>query len=808
MALFSGNDLRDAARALRRSPTISACAILCLALGLGVTTAISSAIDKALLQAPPFNDPGSLVTVYRTTPHFKTGPFSAPNYLDLSRHARQLTIAAVSYGTSLLTVGGEATQVSVLNTTGNLFPMLGVKAQAGRLLLPADDARDQPRVVVLSDELWHSQFAGDPSIVGRSILLDGNQVTVVGIAPRDFRIPRGPSVLKAQVWEPLRFTDNQLQQRGSNFMPALGRLAPGATLASAQREMDDLFNGLVTVYPDLKGEGIRVVPLTVDATASVRTPLLLMLGAVLMVLLIAATDVASLLLARGVHRRRETAIRSALGGSRWAVMRPVFLESVLLAMIGALLGLGLAWAGVRTIGALATRRLPQLAGLTVDLRVIGFALLMALIVAIACGVAPAWRTASVDPQDALRDGRGGGMGRGQHRLLAALVIGEVALSLMLMIGAGLVLRGFSKLVHSDPGFDPAPIVTLAVTVSPQAYTGQEGPTRHFLNPALDAIRQLPGIEAASSIQLLPYDSWGWNGNTRYEGEPADNRTQRPLVEFRMVANDFFKVTGQKLLSGRTLLPSDDDRPESPYVVVVNEALVKRDFKGVDPIGKRFYTGDSTFGTIVGVVSNIRNVGPFAPPTAEMYSTYLQSGNGFSSFPLMIRVRHGDPLAVVPAIRKAIRAIDPLAAVTNVRSMDEVMTASVGAPRFYLLLLATFAIVAIVLAVAGLYGVLSFAVAQRTRELGIRSALGSTATRTAALVARQGMLLVAIGVIGGVAGAIALTRLLSGLLYGVSPLDPLAWLSACALLATAGLAATLVPSWRASRTDPLTAMRGE
>jgi putative ABC transport system permease protein len=810
LSLFSLSDLRDAGRGLLRAPTISLSAILCLGLGLGATTAISSAIDRALLQAPPFRNPGGLVTVYRTAPQANNWPFSAPNYVDLARATKKLSsLSVISFNTNLLTLPGEAIQVNSLGVTGNLFPSLGVTPQYGRLLTPADDANDQDKVVVLSDEIWRERFGADPAIVGNSIQLDGEKVTVVGIAPREFRIPRGGQVLRAQLWTPLRFTPQQLSQRQSNYLMALGRLAPGATVAAAQAELNGIFDGIVATYPKLRGEGVRVVPLQSESVAAVKTPLLLVFGAVCMVLLIAATDVASLLLARGVHRRRETAIRSALGGSRWAVMRPVLLESMLLALAGVLLGLALAWVGVRTIGTLASERLPQLTGLRVDLRVIVFALVLALIVAVACGAVPAWRSASVDPQDALRDGRGGGMGRGGHRALGALVVIEVALSLVLMVGAGLVLKGFSRLTRSDPGFDPAPILTLDATVSPQAYPDTNGGVKRFarfLEPALAAIRQLPGVASAASIQLIPYENWGWNSNMRYEGQPGDNPTQLPLVENRIVTPEFFGVTRQRLLSGRLLQESDDERKESPYVVVVNQALVKRDFPGRNPIGARFYTGDTTFGTIVGVVSDIKNVGPYAPPTPEMYSTFRQNGGGFSSFPIMIRVTGRDPMAIVASVRAAIRRVDPTAAITHVSSMNDVIAKSVGRPRFYLTLLATFALVAVVLAVAGLYGVMSYAVAQRTRELGIRNALGSGSPRLIRLVAGQGMRLIGIGVILGLAGAAAVTRLLTGLLYGVSPLDVGTWIGACALLGAAGMVATAIPSFRAVRVDPLTAMR--
>ncbi|HEY3933814.1 MAG TPA: ABC transporter permease [Gemmatimonadales bacterium] len=803
------SDLREAVRGLLRAPVISGSAILCLALGLGSTTAIASAIDRALLQPPPFRDPGQIVDVYRTAPQGNNWPFSNGTYYDLANNTRQLTgIAAISYGTSLLTLPNDALQEQSLYVTGNLFPILGVRAQVGRLLTPADEDPGQTPVAVLGDKLWQTRFGGDPAIVGKPILLNGQQVIVVGIAPKDFRIPRGGGVLESQLWLPLRLTPQQRASRGSNYLSAFGRLAPGATIGSAQAEMNRLFAGVVAVYPDARGEGVRIAPLQAEAVAAVRTPLLLTFGAVLMVLLIAVTNVASLLLARGVQRRRVTAIRAALGASRWNIMRPVLMESVVLAGAGLLVGLALAWAGVQTIGALAAQRLPQLAGLHIDYRIVGVAVAIALVAAVGCAAAPAWRTLSVDPQSALSGGRGGGMGRDQHRALGALVVVEVALSLVLILGAGLVLKGFSRLTGNSPGFDPDEILTLQATVSRQAYPDSDAKINRFVTPVIAAIEQVPGVAAAASIQLLPYQSWGWNFNIRYEGQPATDMTRLPLAEIRIVTPGFFQVTQQRLIAGRLLRESDDDRPSSQAVAVVNQALVKRDFHGRDPIGARFYFGDTGLTTIVGVVSDIRNVGPYNPPSPELYATYLQGQLGTAAFPIMVRVRHGDPTAIAPAVRAAIRRVDPTAAVTDVQPINDIIALSVGQPRFYLILLGTFAIVAGVLAVAGLYGVLGYSVAQRTRELGIRNALGSSTGGLMRLVARQGVTLVAIGVAIGLAGAVVLTRLLTRMLYGVSPLDLPTWIAASTVLIASGVGATLIPSFRATRVDPLTAMRVE
>jgi len=528
---------------------------------------------------------------------------------------------------------------------------------------------------------------------------------------------------------------------------------------------------------------------------------------VLMVMLIATTNVASLLLARGVQRLREMSVRTAIGASRWDVMRPVLAESVLIAATGAALGLGLAVLGVKTIGKLAAARMPQLAGLTVDMRIIAFSLVLSGVVAVLCGAVPAWRATKVDPQDALRGGRGGGAGRGHLRALDALVVVEVALSLVLLISAGLMLKGFSHLLQNSPGFDPAQMLAMDVRVTPKAY--KEGTSvQQFLEPALAAIARDPAVTAEGAITLLPYDNWGNNFNIRYEGQPKDHIGQMPIVESRVVTPGFFEVTRQRLLSGRLLSSADDGGPKTGAVVVVNEALVKRDFAGKDPIGKRFYTGDTTVATIVGVVSDIKNSGPVRPPAPEIYETYQQGASSSYSFEVVVRVKGDDPLAEAKSVQAAIRSIDRGAAISRVRAMNTVISDSVGQPRFLFSLMGVFAAVALVLAVAGLYGVMSYVVAQRTRELGIRAALGSTPTRTLRLVARRGAILIGTGIVVGFIASSGVTKLLTSMLYGVSPADVLTWGFGALTIAVAGMAAVLIPSVRATRVDPVRAMRIE
>jgi predicted permease len=804
-------ELRNAARGLARVPTVTLSAVTCLALGIGATTAISSAISRALLQQPPLRDPDRLVAVHRVTPQsgpMGTWPQSAPNYVDLAGSARRIEgLSAISQGTALVDLRDEAVQASQLYVTGNMFSMLGVSAQRGRVILPDDDRLESPLVALLSDEFWRKRLGADAAVVGGTMRIDGAPTTIIGILPPDFRIPHGGNVLRADVWMPIRFTPSRLASRRNNYLLLLGRLAPGATVPSAESEMKQLFTGLVATYPQLHGEDLRVAPLQRENVQSIRTPLLLLFGAVCMVLLIAATNVAALLLARGVQRRREMAVRSALGATRWDAMRLALTESMIITGLGVVGGMLLAIAGVRTIGTLAAARMRQLAGLQIDVRVIGFALGLSLIVAIACAAVPAWRAATVDPQDALRSGRGGGAGRDHHRALRALVVLEISLSLVLLIGAGLVLKGFAGLLRNDPGFATSRVLTLRLTTSATRYPNSSS-VRNFLEPALAAVRNVPGVAAAAAITQVPYISWGTNGNVRYEGQSGDDPTRLPIAEQRSVSPDFFAVTQQRLIAGRLLRQDDDDSPTARAVVVVNKALADRDFKGRDPVGQRFHLTDTTFATIVGVVSDIRNAGPIGTPQPEMYWTYRQASLGTSNFPLMIRVRDDDPAAFAAAVTAAIRGVDPTVAIGDVKTMPEVIAQSLGRPRFYFALLGTFAAVAVALALAGLYGVLSYAVAQRTREMGIRAALGSSRKAIMGLVTLEGLRLVGIGLLLGLAGGAAVTRLMVFMLYGVSPLDAATWVISALLMVGAAAVAAIVPAFRAARVDPLVAIQME
>ena len=805
-------EVRQAARGLANAPTVAIFAVLCLSLGIGATTAISSAISRALLRPLPFTEPDRLVAVHRITP--QSGPDggwsqSVPNYLELrDRSTRIAGLSAVTWGSALIELPGDAIQASQHLVTGNLFQTLGASAQLGRLLLPDDDRLEAPAVAVMSDELWRERFGADRAVVGQTLTIGGVPTTIVGITPRQFRVPLGGNTLRADLWVPIRFTPQQRAARRNNNLLTLGRLTPGASVEAAQDELRRIFAQMIEENPQLRGDNVRVAPLHAESLQGVRQPLLLIFGAVCLVLLIAATNVAALLFARGVQRRREMAVRTALGASTWDVLRPTLVESLIISLVSCAIGIALAAAGIRTIGLLAAARMPQLDGMGLDGTVLAFALGISVVTAVACGALPAMRSARADPQDALRSGgRGGSSGADQHRSLRGLVAVEIALSLVLLIGAGLVMKAFGTLLTSDPGFDPARIVTMRITTSPARYP--DGTTaQRFLEPALAAMRAVPGVEAAGTISAMPYQTWGNNSGIRYEGRPNDDPSQLPIVEQRQVTPGFFGVTQQRLLAGRLLQEGDDELSPLGRVAVVNQALVERDFDGRDPVGQRYHLDDTTFATIVGVVSDIKNAGPMSAPRPEMYTTVRQTARGSSAFDVMVRVGTDDPMRAVPALRAAVRGIDPAAASGSVAGMEEVIARSLGRPRFYFTLLGTFAGIAIVLAASGLYGLLSYTVAQRTREIGIRSALGGTPRRIVGLVAKEGVHLVALGVALGVTASMLATRLMVSMLYGVSPLDGGTWAAATSVLVAAAVLAAIIPARRAARVDPLVAMRAE
>jgi len=800
--------IRIAVRSLARTPVVSTAAVISVALGLGATTAVFSAVSAALLDGMPFAEPQTLVSVFRTTPHFRNGPFSPANFLDLREQTETLeTLGAVGYGTALLKRSERTYQVGARDISPDLFAMLGVPPMHGRLLQAEDERSDAPAVALLSDEVFRSRFGADPSIVGQTIVLDGESRTVVGVLPADFRIPHRTRYLESDIWLPLRFEPEQAERRQSNYLLLLGRLADGRTVAEAETELVGLMAGIAEIYPGVRGESVRVGSMGAESSGPIRGPLLMLLGAVGLVLLIATANVASLMLARGAQRGHEIALRTALGATRKSIVRTVLVESSVLAGIGVAFALLIAWIGVRLIGNLGAQMYPQLEGLGLDARVFGFAIAATAVVAILAGVLPGWRISGADPQDALRTGssRGGGVSRSQNRFLKGIVVAELAASAVLLIGAGLLISAFLGVLERSPGFETESLLTMTVNISPARYedvTVDEG----FARPALEAIRNLPGVEEAGTTSLIPYSGWGNNFNIRYEGVSGDD-TQLPLTESRIVSPSYFGALGVSLVEGRLFTENEAQGDELPTLVVVNQALVRRDFPDGSAIGGRFHTSDTTFAEIIGVVTDTRNFGPIEDPHPQVYWNFMGSGMQATRLPLVARVT-GTPESQARAIEDALRSVDPEVAVTDVRSMDAVIASSVRRQRFFMILLGSFAAVALALTITGLYGVISYAVAQRTRELGIRAALGSTRGQTLGLVMRDALVLAAIGLALGAVSGFALTRLLEGMLYGVSPLSATVWVAALASLFATTVVASSVPAIRAARVDPLEAIRYE
>jgi predicted permease len=800
--------LRTAHRRLARTPALSVGGVMCLALGIGATTATWSAVSQALLRPLPFGNSDRLVAVHRITA--ESGPLgeksqSPANYADLARQTRQLeSFAALTWGSAVLQLGGSPVSTGSVLVTCNFFATLRARATLGRTLTPNDEGQGAPQVAVLSNEFWRRAFGGDPSVVGRSVVINGQATQIVGVLPADFRVPDGSQMIQADVWQPLRFTPEAAAVRDNYPLETFGRLAPQATVQSAELELRGIWTNLARAYPELRGSSVRVAPLQAENVAPLKAPLALMLGAVALVLGIAVTNVSALLLARGVERRREVAVRVALGASAWDTTRDAVAESLVLVAWGLALGVVLAFAAVRTVGVLAANELPQLDGLRLDLRVLGFAVCVAVAAAALCSVAPALRASRVDPQDALRGARDAGGGREQHRALGGLVVAEVALSLVLLLGAGLVLHGFTGLLSSDPGFDASHILRLYVSVV--RTDAKPGSPMDFVQPALEAIQRVPGVQAAGVISSVPFVSWGNNMPVRYRWSSQTDEGQLPAAEIRRVTPGLFDVTRQLLIAGRLLRSTDDEH--SPPVYVVNEALVRRDFQGREPIGAGLYSYNrGAFGTIVGVVSDIKNYGPLAAPVPEIYSTVRQDGIG-STLPIMIRTRVADPASVLSGVRAAIAGVDPTAAISDALPMRDVIARSVGGPRFYANLLGYFAAAAVLLAIAGMYGVLSYTVSQRTRELGVRAALGGTPGRIMRLIAGEGLMLGATGAVLGAATGLAATRVMSSLLYGTSAFDPAAWVGAVLALLLVVAVATALPALRASRVAPAVVLKSE
>ncbi|HEV8337701.1 MAG TPA: ABC transporter permease [Candidatus Polarisedimenticolia bacterium] len=790
-------DVRHGIRVLSQSPGLSLVMILTLALGIGATTAIFSVVHAVLLNPLPYPEPERLVLLWDVQPGLAQAPASYPEFLDWRERSRSFQEVTARFDASVtLTGGGRPEKLNAMAISANLLPALGVKPLLGRGFRPDEELSAAEPVVLISDRLWHRRFGGDPKILGRTVILDARPQTIVGVLP-EFRYG-GPRDL----WMPLRL-DTERAPRGLHFIVVMGRLRPGKTLAAARQEMEGIASQLRR--DGVTNHGILLVGLKEQVVGRVRPTLLILFGAVGLVLLIACSNVANLLLARSTARQKEIAIRQALGAGRIRLMRQFLTEGALVAAAGGGLGLLLAWWGMDgLIAAGQSAGLPRMSEIAVDPAVLAFTAAASLLTGLLCGLFPAWQNSRQAPGQTLREGgRRSGAGTGRGRLRSLLVVSEVALSIVLLVGAGLLIHSFVKVLAVPKGFDPSGVVTAEIDLPPGKYAE---PARQaaFFQDLLQRVRPLPGVRAAAVVSHLPLSGQDTNGGILIEGRAVPTG-EEPLVELRIASPDYFRAMGIPVLRGRAFTEADD--AQAPAVAVINQAMARRLFPGQDPMGKRIdmqWLGKG-WQEVVGVVGDVKHDSLDAPTLAEAYAPLAQRPN--PSMNLVVRAA-SSPVALAAALRERVSAVDPDQPVSEIRTLDRVVADSTVDRRFSTILFGGFAGVALFLATLGLYGVIAYSVTQRTHEIGVRMALGARRSDVLRLVVGQGLRLVAAGVGLGLAAALPLAGLLSGLLFGVPARDPMTFGGVPILLAAVAWIACYLPARRATKVDPIIALRVE
>jgi putative ABC transport system permease protein len=811
-------DLKYGLRVLLKSPGFAAVAVMVLALGIGANTAIFSVVNAVLLRPLPYQDPGHLVQVWHVPPA-KSFPgmtefsVSAANFLDWREQNRVFEqLAIYSYSTLNLSGKGQPESVTSAVVSPNFFSVLRVQPRFGRAIAPGEDQQGRANVVVLSHAFWREHFGSDPGIVGQNITLNQQAYTVVGVMPPRFEMP--PAV---QIWTPLAWTDKEKAVRGEHHYGVIGRLNPATDLKQAQAEMNTISSRLEEQYPaDDTGWGAVVVPLREQLVGSVRPALLVLLGAVAFVLLIACANVANLMLAKTLGRRKEIAIRSALGASRVRIVQQVLSETVLLALAGGILALFIAHWGVRFISSFLSNQLSLSPEIKLDTWVLGFTLAVALLTGVLAGLVPALRLTRTDLNEALKQGLGRtDADSGGERTRGVLIVSEVALSLILLIGAGLMIRSLWMLRSVDPGLDPNNVLTMTIGI-PVPSTRFPTPLQqsNFFNDVLLRVRTLPGVESAGVIDTLPLTGGGSTQPIAIEGRPAQQMADQPEVAVRIVSPGYIRAMHIPLLRGRDL--SEVDAAARPEAVVISDSMAKRFWPNENPVGKHltmtFFPDGSR--EIVGIVGDVKDSGlDVIDPVAMLYMPLAQLTppllGGWTSFPMSLVVRtNANPSSLTSAVTEAVHQVDSELPLLQIRTMQDVVGESLSQQRFNMQLLAVFAGLALLLAAIGIYSVLSYSVKRRVREIGIRMALGARVRDVLRLIVIEGMRPTLIGVVIGLAGALALGRVLANLIYGVKPTDPITFGAVSVLLAAVALFASIVPAYRATRVEPLKTLRDE
>jgi predicted permease len=797
-------DLRFGARVLRHQPTFTLIAVLTLALGIGANTALFSVVNAVLLRPLPFPESDRLVALYETFKPSGQSALSVPNLRDWQQQNTVFDgIAAYVNGAFNLQAGDTPQRLQGLNVEANYFDVLGIKPQLGRSFLKGEDEAGNERVVVLSDALWRNSFGADPGIVNKTIPLNGQKYTVVGVMPPELSALSG-----VQLWSPLVFPEGEKANRRSHGYYTIGRLKQGVTLEQASEQMSVIAARLEQQYPEAQaGRGAHLLPYEELIVGDVRQPLFMLMGAVGFVLLIACTNVANLLLARSAGRYREIAVRVALGAGRWRLMRQFVTEGVLLSIAGSAVGVATAWLGLDLLGKLAFAFLPRSSEIKLDLRVLGFTLLVSMLTGVVFGIAPAAQALKTNVQEALKDGgKGSAQGFGGNLMRNILVITEIAAAFVLLIGAGLLIKSFAKLQSVDPGLKPENVLTAKLSLAPERYADGDA-LRHFYQQMLERVAALPGVEAAGLTSHLSIEQYGTNGYMVVEGKTYAP-TQEPLVELRVVSPDYFRAMGVAIVRGRTF--DERDTKDSPFGVVINETMARAIWPGEDPTGKRVSGRPIHPGwvPVIGVVADVKNMGLTQPSMPEFYFNYTQGSEGMlRNMTLAVRSRL-DPGSLAANVRREVKAVDPGQPLFNVQTMQAVLDGAVSDRRLNMTLLSVLAAVSLVLALIGIYGVMSYNVTQHTREIGIRMALGAQKRDILRLVLGRGATLAMIGVLIGLMISLGLTRLMSGLLFGVSATDPATFGGIAVLLFGVALVACYLPALRAIKVDPLIALRYE
>jgi len=808
-------DLRFAIRQFRKSLGFTAVAVITLALGIGANTAIFSVVNGVLLRPLAFKEADRLVRVWhvppaKSFPGMPTFSVSAANYLDWERQNHVFAgMAIYSFHGFTFTGINKPEQVDACSATYGFFSTLGVQPELGRVFTPQEDQPGQSNVVVLSHRLWQEHFGSNPSVVGQNINLDGQSYLVAGVMPASFQFPEF-----AQMWTPMAWTDKERAVRGEHHSVVVARLKPGVDLKQAQAEMNTISSRLEQQYPeDDKGCGAIVVPLHDDMVSDVRPALLVLLGAVAFVLLIASVNVANLALARTFSRQKEIAIRTALGASSARVLRQILSESILLALAGGALGLTWAHAGIRLIVAFLADKLPRSVEVGLDGKVLAFTIVVSLAAGILAGVLPALRLSRGNVSQSLKEGLGrtDADSSGGHRTRSVLVVAEVALSLILLVGAGLMIRSFQSLHAVNPGFDPHNVLTMTPMVARAKFSDAAQQVR-FFERVLQKVRALPGVEAAGVIDDVPLDNGGSHQPIAIEGRPLLPMSEQPEVDVRLASPGYMSALRIPVLRGRDI--NDGDLAGRPAVVLISESMARQFWPGEDAVGKRLTLTFSPAAVreVVGIVGDVKLDGldQKRPSTVLYYpQAQVSAGSDWHSFPMVLAVRAAsNPAGMVSAVSNAVHDVDREIPLRDIMTMDDMVANSLTQQRFNTLLLGAFAALALLLAAVGIYSVLSYSVKRRVREIGIRLALGARLRDVLRMVVFEGMRPTLIGVLIGAAGALALGRVMSGLIYAVKPTDPLTFLAVAVLLSMIALLASIIPAYRAMKVDPMAALRYE